>query len=45
LATLLGVIAIVTHAIVEVPLISPYAFWILVLAFVLFLVGTLLPGI
>ncbi len=45
LATLLGVLAIIAHAIVEVPYVTPYAFWILVLAFILLFLGTLLPGI
>lgn len=45
LATLLGVLAIIAYAIVDVPYITPYAFWVLVLAFILFFVGTLLPGI
>jgi len=45
LATLLGVLAIIAHAIVDVPYVTPYAFWVLVLAFILFFVGTLLPGI
>jgi hypothetical protein len=44
-ATLLGAVAIVAYAIVDVPLITPYAFWILVAAFVLFFLSTLLPGI
>ena len=44
-ATLLGAVAIATHAIVEVPLITPYAFWILAVAFILLFLATLLPGI
>ena len=44
-ATFLGVLGIVAHAIVDLPLITPYAFWILVLAFLLFFLSTLLPGI
>ena len=44
-ATLLGVVAIASHAIVDVPLITPYAFWILAAAFILLFLATLLPGI
>ena len=45
LATFLGVLGIVAYAIVDLPLLTPYAFWILVAAFVLFFLSTLLPGI
>jgi hypothetical protein len=45
LATILGVLAIVAYAIVDLPYLTPYAFWILVVAFILFFLGTLLPGI
>jgi hypothetical protein len=45
LATFLGLLGIVAYAIVDLPLISPYAFWILAAAYVLFFLGTLLPGI
>ena len=45
LSILLGLLAIIAHAIVDLPLITPYAFWILVLGFVLLALGTLLPGI
>ena len=44
-ATLLGVVAIVAHAVVDLPLLTPYAFWILVASFVLYFLSTLLPGI
>ena len=44
-ATLLGVLAIVAYAFVDVPFLTPYAFWILVASFVLFFLSTLLPGI
>jgi hypothetical protein len=39
-ATFLGFLGIV-----DLPLISPYAFWLVALAFVLLFLGTLLPGI
>jgi hypothetical protein len=45
LATLLGALAIVAYAIVDLPYLTPYAFWILVVAFILLFLGTLLPGI
>lgn len=45
LATLLGLLAIVAYAIVDLPYITPYAFWILVVGFILLFLGTLLPGI
>jgi hypothetical protein len=45
LSILLGLLAIIAYAIVDLPLISPYAFWILVLGFILLALGTLLPGI
>jgi len=45
LATLLGALAIVAYAIVDLPYLTPYAFWILVAAFILLFLGTLLPGI
>lgn len=44
-ATLLGVVAIVAYAVVDLPLLTPYAFWILAASFVLFFLSTLLPGI
>lgn len=44
-ATVLGVLGIVAEAIVDLPLITPYAFWVVVLAFLLLFLGTLLPGI
>jgi hypothetical protein len=45
LATFLSLLGIVACAIVDLPLIRPYAFWIVVLAFILLFLGTLLPGI
>jgi len=45
LSILLGILAVIAQAIVDLPLLSPYAFWILVLAFILLALGTLLPGI
>lgn len=44
-ATFLGFLGIVAYAIVDLPLISPYAFWLVALAFILLFLGTLLPGI
>jgi hypothetical protein len=44
-ATLLALLSIVAYAFVDLPFITPYAFWILVASFVLFFLGTLLPGI
>ena len=45
LATFLGVLGIVAYAFVDLPLITPYAFWVLVASCVLFFLSTLLPGI
>jgi hypothetical protein len=45
LSILPGIVAVIAQAIVDLPLIIPYAFWILVLAFILLALGTLLPGI
>jgi hypothetical protein len=45
LATFLGLLGIIAYAILDLPLISPNAFWLVALAFVLLFLGTLLPGI
>ncbi|MCL7454572.1 MAG: hypothetical protein M8467_16155 [Anaerolineae bacterium] len=45
LATLLALLGIVAHVIVDIPFVTPYAFWLVTLAFILLFLGALLPGI